>query len=72
MSNTLELTFKLTNNKTKSISITNPIMNPTRDKVEPVMKKLLALNLYGGDGVDMASIKGAKVRQTEVVFDAED
>ena len=70
MSMSLEISFKMSDNKTKTLRINNPLADPTREKIEPVMEEILALNAYGDDKVSMAAIKGAKVRDTAVIFEA--
>lgn len=70
MSQSLEMIFKLGDNKSKTIRIEAPIADISRANVEPVMQKLIDLNVIG-DSVSkqLSAIKGATLKETTKVFE---
>lgn len=70
MSQSLEMIFKLGDNKSKTIRIAAHIADISRANVEPVMQKLIDLNVIG-DSVSkqLSAIKGATLKETTKVFE---
>lgn len=70
MSQSLEMIFKLGDNKSKTIRIAAPIADISRANVEPVMQKLIDLNVIGDSASKrLSAIKGATLKETTKVFE---
>jgi hypothetical protein len=70
MSQSLEMLFKMSDNSSKTVRISEPVADLTQEKIEPVMQKLMDLHVYDQGDITLSQIKGARVKDTTVIFEA--
>ncbi|HIU63934.1 MAG TPA: DUF2922 domain-containing protein [Candidatus Avacidaminococcus intestinavium] len=66
MSKVLELVFKDTAGKDKTISVDAPREDVTKSEAESAMQKVIAANVFATTNGDLATISEARMRTTTV------
>lgn len=64
----LVMSFMTSADKSASISIDNPKIDITEEKIKSTMGLILSKNIFAVDGEDFISLVGAKVTETDTTI----